>query len=261
VLPRLDEICIKADLIETTRQHKFPEFSGDGEYLVHHSTGELIGTLGKPEDDASNTFTARLLLLLESRPLLCESVYKNIITEVVAAYWRDYEDHKLTFMPAFLANDILRLWRTFCINYEARTQADPAEKKAKRKFKNYKLKHSRLLTCYSGLLFLLYTYQKYNTVHPSDVLTMVELSPTSRLEWLASDNGKASTKDHVAAVLKLYERFLEDTDKPELQLIQEFLDRDKARAYMQNANELGDKVYDLMSSVGGDSSFFRLLVV
>jgi predicted nucleotidyltransferase len=260
-LPRLDEICIKADLIETTRRHKFPEFSGDGEYLVHHSTGELIGTLGKPEDDASNTFTARLLLLLESRPLLCEPVYKTILGEVVAAYWRDYEDHKLTFMPAFLANDILRLWRTFCINYEARTQTDPVEKKAKRKLTNYKLRHSRLLTCYSALLFLLYTYKKNKTVHPSDVLQMVELSPTSRLEWLASDSAESLTKEHVSSVLKLYERFLEDTDKPESQLVQEFLDRSTARAYQQNAHELGDKVYNLMSSVGGDSAFFRLLVV
>jgi predicted nucleotidyltransferase len=132
-LPRLDEICIKADLIETTRKHGFPEFSGDGEYLVHHTKGDLVGTLGRPEDDASNTFTARLLLLLESKPLLCRAVYNDIIKDVVAAYWRDYEDHKASFMPAFLANDILRLWRTFCVNYEARTETDPVEKKAKRK--------------------------------------------------------------------------------------------------------------------------------
>lgn len=260
-LPRLDEICIKADLIETTRQHKFPEFSGDGEYLVHHTTGDLVGTLGRPEDDASNTFTARLLLLLESRPLLCESVYKSIIEDVVAAYWRDYEDHKTTFMPAFLANDILRLWRTFCINYEARTETDPAEKKAKRKLKNYKLKHSRLLTCYSGLLYLLHIFQRNKTVHPTDVLAMVELSPTRRLEWLAMNSEDASIKGHVDAVLKLYEKFLQDTDKKESQLVEEFLDRDKARAYSQNANELGDKVYDLISSVGRDSPFFRILVV
>jgi hypothetical protein len=55
-------------------------------------------------------------------------------------------------VPAFLANDILRIWRTFCVNYEARTETEPAEKKAKRKLKNYKLEHSRLLTCYSALL-------------------------------------------------------------------------------------------------------------
>src|SRR5258708_39538201 len=37
LLKRLDEICIKADLIEVTRQFQIPEFSGDGRYLVHYS--------------------------------------------------------------------------------------------------------------------------------------------------------------------------------------------------------------------------------
>jgi len=109
LLKRLDEICIKADLIEATRQLGIQEFSGDGRYLVHYSVDQLTKTLGTPEDDVENTFTARLLLLLESRPLLEGSTYKEVIAEVIAAYWRDYEDHKPSFMPAFLANDILRL--------------------------------------------------------------------------------------------------------------------------------------------------------
>jgi predicted nucleotidyltransferase len=69
LLKNLDEICIKADLIEVTRQLEIPEFSGDGRYLVHYSVHEFTKTLGSPEDDLTNTFTARLLLLLESRPL------------------------------------------------------------------------------------------------------------------------------------------------------------------------------------------------
>jgi hypothetical protein len=137
-LPRLEEICIKADLIEATRVLDFPEFSGDGEYLVHYTKQELIDTLGKSDDDANNTFTARLLLLLESQPLLGDAIYKGAINDVIAACWRDYADHKNEFIPAFLTNDILRLWRTFCVNYEARTKTEPAEKKAKRKLKNYK---------------------------------------------------------------------------------------------------------------------------
>jgi predicted nucleotidyltransferase len=116
-LKRLDEICIKADLIEVTRELKIPEFSGDGRYLTHYSVHEFTKTLGTPEDDVTNTFTARLLLLLESCPLLESAVYREVTEEVVAAYWRDYEDHKRDFMPAFLGNDILRLWRTFCVNY------------------------------------------------------------------------------------------------------------------------------------------------
>jgi predicted nucleotidyltransferase len=183
-LPRLEEICIKADLIEATRDLDFPEFSGDGQYLTHYSEEELIGALGQPEDDASNTFTARLLLLLESRAVVESSIYEGVVKNVVAAYWRDYEDHKKEFIPAFLANDILRLWRTFCVNYEARTFTDPPGKKAKRKVKNYKLKHSRLLTCYSALLYLLSIYSAQHTVHPDDAVTMAKLSPTARLEYL-----------------------------------------------------------------------------
>jgi len=99
-LTGLDEILIKADLIEAIRELRIPDFSGDGEYLTHYTVDELVDTLGKPEDDASNTFTARLLLLLESYPLLGESAYRDITEQVITAYWRDYQDHKKNFIPA-----------------------------------------------------------------------------------------------------------------------------------------------------------------
>jgi predicted nucleotidyltransferase len=167
-LRRLDEICIKADLIEVTKKNGLPEFSGDGRYLIHYSVGDLVKTVGTPEDDALNTFTARLLLLLESKPLVEPDVYLEIIDEIIIAYWRDYEDHKSSFMPAYLANDILRLWRTFCVNYEARSDREPDFEKARGKIKNYKLKHSRLLTCFSAIIYLLAIFNKSNTVHPAD---------------------------------------------------------------------------------------------
>ena len=66
-LKNLKEICLKAELIDATRQLGIPEFSGDGEYLIHYTIDEIVKTTGKPEDDLNNTFTARLLLLLESR--------------------------------------------------------------------------------------------------------------------------------------------------------------------------------------------------
>src|SRR5205807_2008244 len=129
--------------------------SSDGQYLVHYTVDELKDTLGKPEDDSNNTFTARLLLLLESRPLLAEDIYSESIELVVDSYWRDFARHEKDFMPSFLANDILRLWRTFCVNYEARTKSEDVSQRAKRRLKNFKLKHSRLLTCYSGIVYLL----------------------------------------------------------------------------------------------------------
>jgi hypothetical protein len=261
LLSRLDEILIKADLIEVTRELGIPEFSGDGRYLVHYAVHELTDTLGKPEDDVTNTFTARLLLLLESRPLLGETVYQEVTCEVVAAYWRDYEDHKTDFMPAFLGNDILRLWRTFCVNYEAGTEREPEEKKAKGKIKNYKLKHSRLLTCYSAVLYLLAIYDQQKSVHPQDALNMISLTPTTRLEWLRDQNSLSDARNTIERLLEHYERFLETTDAPETELINRFMDKDQTRKYVESASEFGDLVFDALMRIGKSTRFHRLLVV
>ena len=258
-LTRLDEILVKAELIEVTRTLDFPEFSGDGEYLQHYTVEELIETLGHPDDDASNTFTARLLLLLESEPLLETGIYWTIIEKVIEQYWRDFKDHETKFIPAFLANDILRLWRTFCVNYEARTQTEPPAKKAKRKLKNYKLKHSRLLTCYSGLAHLLAVFTEKGTVTQQDAKAMVALSPTARLERLEDQFPAART--HVARILSIYEEFLQNTDVPESTMVQRFQDPGHIRKCSETAGRLNGEMFDLIEGIGKKSQFHRLLLV
>jgi hypothetical protein len=214
-LSRLNQILVKADLIEANKKLGLPEFSADGEYLTHHTIGELLATLGKPEDDATNTFTARLLLLLESRPLVGEVAYRRVVEDVIASYWRDYQDNKSNFVPAFLANDILRMWRTFCVNYEARTQSVPPERKAKRSIKNYKLKHSRLLTCYSALLYLLAVYSKNKSVSPTAAASMIGLSPTQRLEWMLAQPELSGAKETIEKLIAGYDRFLANSEVSE----------------------------------------------
>lgn len=261
LLKRLDEICIKADLIEAARAMNFPEFSSDGRYLTHYSVHEFTKTLGTPEDDVTNTFTARLLLLLESRPLLEPAVYKEVLAEVIAAYWRDYEDHKSSFMPAFLANDVLRLWRTFCVNYEARTERMPEVEKAKGKLKNYKLKHSRLLTCYSALLYLLAVYSNQKTVHPKDALFMISLTPTERLEWLHDRPELADAQSAIGTLLGQYEVFLETTKASEKELVERFEQKKTSQSYMEAAYKFGDSVFEALNAIGKGNRFHRLLVV
>lgn len=257
----LDEICIKADLIDATRKLSIPKFSNDGRYLTHFSVHEFTKTLGTPEDDVTNTFTARLLLLLESCPLLESVVYEEVIDEVIAAYWRDYEDHKTDFMPAFLANDILRLWRTFCVNYEARTERVPEAERAKGKVKNYKLKHSRLLTCYSALLYLLAVYGNRGTVSPADVVAMIRMTPTERLEWLQSQADLARAHGAITKLLDQYELFLKTVNADSKELERRFMDKETSAAYMSAAYKFGDLVFEVLTSIGNRSRFHRLLVV
>jgi hypothetical protein len=261
LLGRLDEVCVKADLIEATRELGIPDFSGEGRYLTHYSVHEFTKTLGTPEDDVTNTFTARLLLLLESCPLLESNVYQGVTEDVVAAYWRDYEDHRTDFMPAFLANDILRLWRTFCVNYEARTARVPEAEKAKGKLKNYKLKHSRLLTCYSAVLFLLAVYESQRTVSPPDAMAMIKLTPTERLEWLLGQRDLDRAHKSVAKLLEHYERFLLTTNASETELLRKFGEVDTARSLVSDSYEFGDLVFQALGSIGRGNRFHRLLVV
>jgi hypothetical protein len=226
---------------------------------MHYTVDQLVRTLGHSNDDASNTFTARLLLLLESKPLFGDEVYWEAIDQVIAAYWGDFEDHKNEFVPAFLANDILRIWRTFCVNYEARTSREPEAKRAKRKLKNYKLKHSRLLTCYSALAYLLAVFSGRNTVTPADARRMIALTPTQRLESLVKEFG--SDKATVDSLLAAYEKFLTNTDAPEDEVLQRFMESTTSRRYFAEANEFGDLVWKLLDATGKGTRLHRLLLV
>jgi len=261
LLNHLDEICVQAELIQASRNFGFPEFSSDGRYLDHHSIYEFTSTLGTEKDDVANTFTARLLLLLESKPLVEEAVYDEIVLNVIESYWRDYQDHQTNFMPAFLANDILRIWRTFCVNYEARTERAPEDKKASGKLKNYKLKHSRMLTCYSALLYLLAVYKSRGCVVPSDALAMTKLTPTERLEWLRDQPSLHEARATIVKLLNQYDRFLETTHFNERELIVQFMNKDTSRRYMEAAHEFGDSMFKALTIIGSESKFHRLLVV
>jgi len=260
-LRNLDAICLKAELIRATREEGLPSFDGDGKWLEQYTVKQLIEHLGHADDDAANTFTARLLLLLESKSIIGDTMYKECIDQVVSKYWRDYTDRKDSFIPAFLANDILRLWRTFCINYEARTETDPPEKKAKRKLKNYKLKHSRLLTCYSALAYMLAHTGANETFHPQDVKAMVALSPTERLESLAGDGRFSNARSSISSVLGKYASFLEVTDRPTDALVNEFMDSEMAKTRYGEAVELGDAMLEVLTALKGKTPFYRLLVV
>jgi hypothetical protein len=200
-------------------------------------------------------------LLLESRPLLESDVYASITEDVIASYWRDYADHKNNFIPAFLANDILGLWRTFCVNYEARTERVPDEAKAKGKLKNYKLKHSRLLTCYSGLLYLLAIYGRQGSVHPPEAMEMISLSPTERLEWVLAQPHLTNAHRRVQSLLAQYETFLETTNLSEAGLINKFMDKATSADYMSAAYKFGDLMFEVLGAIGNENRFHRLLVV
>ena len=260
-LSKLDEILLKAELIRASQSLGFPPFSKDGQFLELHTAKKLIRSTGNQYDDAENTFTARLLLLLESRPVVGGGVHTGVIDDVIARYWREFADHYDRFMPTFLANDILRYWRTLCLNYEASTSEETQRDRAKRKMKNYKLKHSRMLTCYSAVLYLLFTYGKNGTVTPPDAQQMVALTPTARAEFVANELNGAEPAPSLHDLLGKYERFLDVTSTSEEDLIKLFSDDAEVHKLRDEQSKFGDLAYSILYSVGHENPLYRRLVI
>jgi len=251
---------LKQQLIDATRAEDFPPFTDGGKYLEPHSVDALVGELGSRKDDADNTFTARLLLLLESRVLVGDLAYANTIERVVDAYWRDFDRHPDDFLPAFLVNDILRLWRTFCVNYEAARRDEPADERVKAHVKRYKLKHSRLMTCYSAIAYLMNVHGREGVVRPDRARTMVALTPTERIEAIGSERGGA-VAEACSALLEHYEQFLRHSNADKQTLIERFADDDYRRERFAESDAFRGAVLAVLDEIGGDPRFRNVLVV
>lgn len=251
---RLEFFQVASRLIDAARAGNFPPFSNDGEYLDVHQLPKLIGHLGTREDDHSNVFTARMLLLLESRPVLGEAVYDDAIAAVVGTYWKDFAGNERDFLPVFLTNDIQRYWNTLCLSYEAHGTTTTAT----RRLLNYKLKFSRLLMCHSAMLYLAWILQARDTVTPIDGVEMARLSPTQRLELIGHHNVYAP---QVKNILASYTTFLTTVDDEKRLLLERFADDGYHEKRQREARQFGDAVASLLSQLADQTRLLRYLLV
>jgi predicted nucleotidyltransferase len=83
---KLDAMVLQSAIVRALDASHFPPPSNDGEFLTLHTVERLVEHMGGRDDDWSNTFTARMLLLLESRPLVGEASYEQALDGVLAAY-------------------------------------------------------------------------------------------------------------------------------------------------------------------------------
>lgn len=126
-LSRLAWFELIAAVIDVAQALNFKPFSRDGAFLKAHNVFHVGSELGSSNEDAENGFTARLLLLLEGRPLANDDLFDQVLLETIGFYFRDFPNHREEFRPYALINDILRYWRTMCLNYEHQRAARRAE--------------------------------------------------------------------------------------------------------------------------------------
>lgn len=256
--PRINSMRAFAKIIEVADNMGFPAFSNDGEFLKILESPKMARELGGRDDDHLNYFTARMLMLLESSPVFNSDVYEQVLREVVGSYFRDYTHRPDEFKPIFLINDILRFWKTLCLNYEhKRNQPDenPAEK-AKQKAKNFKLKFSRLLTCFGSIASII---DHSSTIGPEEVVQLVKLSPFERLQETATRRSNLQPDFHT--ISREYEWFLATTNVSGDDLLQSFRDKAFIDDAFRRAEAFGDSMFRLVRTIGDDTGYTRYLII
>jgi predicted nucleotidyltransferase len=261
--PKTNSTRLFGKVIDVVDKMNFPKFSNDCEYLVLLHIDEILEKLGSRIDDHENFFTARMLLLLESHCLYGKPVFEDISAKIVNSYFKDYPDHKHTFQPTFLLNDICRFWKTLLLNYENKRNLPPGvedieERRTKQKVRNFKLKFSRMTTCFASIAAL----GSYSApVTEEQVLQLTQLTPRQRLQSITSRVPKAA--DAVNEVIERYNWFLEMTGLPTDELEGQFSDKLKRTEMFHKATEYGDSMYQLLLTIDatGSRGLLRNLVI
>lgn len=256
--PRINSMRAFSKIIEVADNLGFPAFSNDGEFLKILESPKMARELGGRDDDHLNYFTARMLMLLESSPIFNSETYEQVLREVVGSYFRDYTHRPDQFKPIFLINDILRFWKTLCLNYEhKRNQPDenPAEK-AKQKAKNFKLKFSRLLTCFGSIASII---DHSSTIGPEEVVQLVKLSPFERLQGTAAR--RPNLQPEFRTISAEYEWFLATTNVSGEELLGSFGDKLFIDDAFRRAEAFGDSMYRLVRTIGDDTGYTRYLII
>lgn len=245
---KLQEIEVLSELIHVNAALGLPAFSGEGEYFKIHEVKQLLAGTGTSTDDSENLFTTRLLLLLESKCIANDTLYQKATEQVIEMYIRDGKG-RVDYRPLFLLNDILRYWRTLCLNYE-KTRHDLNKPWWK---KNLNLKFSRKLTVFSSVLGIL-------TDQIDNYAKFAPLSQMTPMERLASSLDKLGDKALFPSFLNFldnYEEFLAAKSHAEL----DQLSSTDLEHFRVTAQQFDDFLHSVFESDNLDSKLVRYLVI
>lgn len=255
---RVPQIRLMSSIVKTGDELGFPKFSNDGQFLQIIHLDDVLNHLGGIHDDYENFFTARLLMILESKSIYGDLVYDDCMNQIISSYFRDYPGHESEFRPNFLINDIVRFWKTLCLNYEhKRNQPTELEtKKLKQKIKNFKLKFSRMMTCYASIAYLT---SLDSPIREDAVKEMTQLTPANRLRSVV--RFMPNTKQAINHAMEKYHWFLERTNVSEDELLDYFSDEGRRTEAFQRSKEFGDSIYQVLKIIDSENDTFRYLVV
>lgn len=161
-------------------------------------TAQLTVTIGG-EDDTNTYITRRMLYLLEGEWVANKDGFDRLRSDLVARYVpEDLDKQKIV---RFFLNDVIRYWRTICVDFEHKT-ADATKPRA---IRLVKLRMSRMLLYVAGIAAARQTVDQDAQTKRERLSELLALSPLARLRQIHGSN-------NMECVQALYATFLSALD-------------------------------------------------
>jgi hypothetical protein len=212
VRPSVDEIGLAVGLDERPP-------GTEGIFGTTISCRNLVERIG-PEADDNKNLTRRLLLLLESVAVLNGAAHDACWQRVLDGYIDD--SVKSYRPPRFLLNDVIRYWRTLCVDFVGKERAGTGQKWALR---NLKLRLSRKALFAGGLLPALLCH-RYSASDMGTFLTETLRRPS--IDRLAGAFLELDVPDAGVRAIGAYDQFIGMLGRREVREELERVPRDDA---------------------------------
>jgi hypothetical protein len=175
---------------------------------------DLIHYIGG-EDDSNHNLSRRILLLLESDRISLDNIHSGTAYDrVLVGIIQQYIDNDSGFtasstkerVPRFLLNDIVRFWRTMCVDFAHKQREQKGKKWALR---NIKLRMSRRLIFIKGVLLCFKSYKSsWDTDRiKEELIKNVAIPPLEFIISVFLDCG--ISEDLIIEFLNSYNKYLE----------------------------------------------------
>jgi predicted nucleotidyltransferase len=231
-----------------------------GVFAAPVTLAQMSSSAGSEAEPYANV-AIRILILLESAWLWNQDNYETLLASIVEKYSEDLQhDARKNFV--FLMNDVVRFFRTVCVNYQYTKSETPD---GKWPLRNIKLRHSRVMMYFSMIAAIGALSQEHSNQKVDALKILVKMPPLRRLFTIYRLSGDNSFYK-VAGFYNVFVDFLEQAKVREELKNLEYGERYNSATFAHlkaNSDALCSELFRFFEERRGkwDERFFEYMIV
>lgn len=232
-------------------------FGGSAVNTIDEITSNIGG-----ESDSNALLTRRMLFVLEGKYLFNDKKFNEYRTKLIKKY---LEPTRGNYLDRYLVNDIIRYYRTIATDFQFKVD----ENDKAWGLRNIKLKFSRKILYYSGVVSVIHTYLEYTKGTESskeEILTkLLNKSVSERIYYIITfrkNKNDSELADNTNRLFELYDLFLETISDKENRISLESVikenrsDNEIYKTLNDKSNAFTKTVYELTCSISKERNEF-----